>query len=853
MDPFDLRAWPLFEAAGGNPSLPAVIDQIVIDSRRVDSANALFIALEGAQTDGHCFVSKAAQKGALYAIVRNGWHPCEPLPVLNLLRVEDPAKALQEIAKIYRGSMKCHVIAIAGSYGKTMVKDLLEALIGTTHHTAASPESFNSQIGVPLSLFKISSKHEVAIIEAGISQPQEMERLAAMIQPHSVILTPIGNKHLATLGSKETILKETFKLLHKKMPGGWVLAPQEAVKAVAFNDPIHLWNAPDPELPHACFMAHAKSGSTLPYEVTFPSGEVFQGLASSGFYYFPDLLNMTLKAAWLMGIPAQKICGVLKNYAVEPSRIEIWKSPLNVLFFNDTYCSDPQSIDQSLRRLEQVEKKKRKIFIFGGLRESESHQPTDYKRIGEALSRAGIDILYLHGNHQFDALIAEVKKNSPRTPIHRHSTYQEALDAFKERMEQDDLVLIKGAKKEPFEALTQTFHDSVCTNQCIINLAAIHANLLMIRNKLPSNNRIMVMVKALAYGTDDVRIGKFLESCGIDILGVSYVDEAVSLRRAGIAQAIFVINAAPYELAKIIKWNLEVGVSEEKFICELAEEAEAQGKVVKVHLHVDTGMSRFGCRLQEAEELAMLIQRHRSLKLEGIMTHFACADDPKEDSFTLAQAKFFEDIIQKIEARGIQIPWKHAANSSGAIRFRFDAFNMARVGLAVYGLHASQETREAIELRLAVSLVSRIVGINFCKAGETISYGRKYTVSREVQKIAVLPIGYFDGLHRNYSGKAYVMIRGYKAPMVGTICMDFMMVDVTDIPHVAIGDPVLIFGEDEYGYFLPPEELAQKGDSIIHELMTCLGPRIQRIFVHEEARPNNRVNILFSGERTKSR
>jgi alanine racemase/UDP-N-acetylmuramoyl-tripeptide--D-alanyl-D-alanine ligase len=245
-------------------------------------------------------------------------------------------------------------------------------------------------------------------------------------------------------------------------------------------------------------------------------------------------------------------------------------------------------------------------------------------------------------------------------------------------------------------------------------------------------------------------------------------------------------------------------------------------------------MSRFGCRPEKALELAQTISSYPWLYLEGIMTHFACADNPLEDPFTLSQAAQFKQMIQLIENQGIVIPWKHAANSSGAIRFDFPEFNMIRVGLAVYGLYSSAATKQALELRLAVSLVSRIVGINECKKGETISYGRHYTVTQECQKIAVLPIGYFDGLHRNYSGKGYVMIRSHKAPMVGKICMDFMMVDVTNIPHVSVGDPVLIFGEDEYGHYIAPEDLATLGDSIVYELITCLGPRIQRIFVHEE-------------------
>jgi alanine racemase/UDP-N-acetylmuramoyl-tripeptide--D-alanyl-D-alanine ligase len=271
-------------------------------------------------------------------------------------------------------------------------------------------------------------------------------------------------------------------------------------------------------------------------------------------------------------------------------------------------------------------------------------------------------------------------------------------------------------------------------------------------------------------------------------------------------------------------------------IAALAQEAAKQNKCVKVHLHINTGMGRFGCRPEEALSLAREIRSYPSLELEGLMTHFACADDPQEDAFTWQQIACFDHVIQELREQGITVKWTHAANSSGVLRFSLPQYNMVRMGLATYGLYASEASRQALDLRLALSLTSRIVGINICIEGETISYGRRYRIAQGTQKIAVLPIGYFDGLHRNYSGKAHVLIRGQPAPMVGNICMDYMMVDVTHIPRAAVGDQVLIFGEDEYGYYLSPEELASRGDSIVHELMTCLGPRIQRVFVYEEGK-----------------
>lgn len=839
MDIFDLRLWPGFEKAGGSTIESALIDQLTIDSRRIDSQNALFVALEGNFHDGHEFVEHAAKSGARYAIVRNHFSLQSPLPEgITLLRVENPLKAMQEIAKTYRSQKKAKIIGIAGSYGKTMVKDLLLAMASTSKCVAASPESFNSQIGVPLSLLTIKNEHEIAFIEAGISKKNEMDNLVDMIAPDCCILTHIGKKHIATLGDMKTVAAETIKLLTSTPSGEWVILPDDPLLQPHFpnmNSTKHFWNVRNEGLPHAAAL-NQEYNSKMPYYVDFPDGNRHQGQITFGYHYYLDLINITVKVAWLLGISSENICQTLRNYTPEPMRTEIWKSPTGATFINDVYCSDPQSVEEALRHFDHSPSHCRRVFVFGGIRGKKQHIDNDYRSIGKAINRSKIQLLTLVGQHNFNPLIEEVTRESPHAEITLCANYTDALNQMRARIKQDDIVLIKGERKESLDTITEAFNDSICNNQCIINLAAICSNITTMRNKIPAGTRIMVIVKALAYGTNDIRMSKFLgSSCGIDILGVSYVDEGVTLKRAGVNQAIFVINAAIYEAAKVVKWELEVGVSEKALIEAVASEATRQNKIIKVHLHVDTGMSRFGCRPEEALSLAKVILDCPSLSLEGLMTHFACADNPEDDYFTLAQAHCFLSVIAELKANGITVPWIHASNSSAAMRFNFPEFNMVRIGLAVYGLYSSEATKQAVELRLALSLISRIVGINICKAGETISYGRSYKVQKETQRIAVLPIGYFDGLHRNYSGKGQVIIRGQKAPMVGKICMDFMMVDITDIPNAAIGDSVLIFGEDEYGHYLSPEDLATRGDSIVYELVTCLGPRIQRIFVHEES------------------
>jgi len=824
METFDLREWKGFIAAGGDPSTPACVSLITIDSRRIDRPDSLFVALKGRYTDGHQYVEIASRAGAHYALVRKNAPHFWAFSKTHLLRVDDPLTALQEIAAAYRRKLSCEVIAITGTHGKTMVKDLLHSLLSTQYITAASPESFNSQIGVALSLLTLKSTDKMAVIEAGISELDEMERLAAMIQPQHVIVTHVGKKHLTTLKTLENATLEFSKILNAPFRKGWALLPD----AFPTCEGAYFWNQDNPLLPHAAGISHQQT-LQIPYQIRFPQTLPFEDTMRAGYYYFLDLLNMTVKASWLAGIEKEAICEILRKYAPEPTRTEIWSAPTGTTFINDTYCSDPQSIDYALQTFDQMLPTGRKIFVFGGMRGAGENE---LKRVAQSLQSRPVDLLYLHGDFPKDALIDELRTS--KTEITSTDTYEETLADLQRRMRPDDTVLIKGKRKESLDIITTHFMDSVCTNQCVINLAAIENNLKILRNQLNPSTRLMVIVKALAYGTDNVRIAKFLQTCGVDILGVSYVDEGVALKRAGVTQPIFVVNAAEYEIPKVVKWGLQVGVSSSSFLQALNREAALHHTLITVHLHVDTGMSRFGCRPEIALDLSREITASDHLRLDGIMTHFACADDPTHDDFTRQQASALEKVIQTIMEAGIELKWRHACNSAGALRFEFPAFNMVRIGLAVYGLSASQATRKALDLRMAISLLSRVVGINDCHKGDTISYGRSYTVKRERERIAVLPIGYFDGLHRNYSGKGYVMIRGHKAPMVGKICMDFMMVDVTDIPNVTIGDPVLIFGEDEFGHYLSPEELALKGDSIAHELITCLGPRIQRIFIYEE-------------------
>ncbi len=811
MDLFDLRLWHGFQAAGGDPSVPAYLEQITIDSRRIESPDALFVALAGCKADGHHFISRAAERGAKFALVKFG---TAQHAGLKSLYVKDPLTALQEIAGCYRKRLNTKVVCIAGSYGKTMVKDLLHALMGKQHHVHCSPESFNSQIGVPLSLLGMSSNHTYALIEAGFSHPGEALKLFRIIDPDMTILTHLGNKHLDTLTTMETAAAEMAQLQPQQ---GITFAPNHPLLKKNLKGSIEFWDEPSLFLPHAL-----TNEDGAHFNISFPDGNVKMPL-KIGRSYFIDLVNLAIKPAYKLGVSKTQIQEVLSDYFPEPSRTETWQVQGGATVINEIYSSDPQSIDIALRHFQDIPSNGEKYFFFGGIR---SDKEIHYKRIGLAIGESKPHHLCLFGNFPSETLAEHVRRISPDTSILRFATLPQAIQETKHGMRPGDLAIIKGPHKIPLDTITESFQGSIFTNQCYIHLGAVASNIKNLRKKLPPNTRLMVMVKAHAYGTSDVRMAHFLSSQGIDFFGVSYVDEAISLRREGIKKSVFVLNAAPYETKKVVDWDFEIAISNHQMISLIQEEALKQNKKIKLHLHIDTGMSRLGCRLEEALQLAREITKSSHLTLEGVMTHFASADDASQDSFTKAQAERFDDAINLIESSGISVPWKHACNTSGVLRFPFNCYNMARIGLGIYGL-AGQGIP-------AISLTSRIVGINHCKKGETISYGRNYIVKRAHERIAVIPIGYFDGLHLNYSSKGEVMIHGVKAPIVGRICMDYLMTDITHIPKAVTGDSVLIFGEDEQGHSLPPQELAHKGGSNVYELITCLGPRIQRIFINED-------------------
>lgn len=768
MEPFDLSLWPGWNDAAADP-IESIVEAIEVDSRLIAHPNSLFVALRGAKSDGHQFLRSCKSR---LALVRKHTPPIEGI---TLLRVDDPLRALQEIAEAYRKWLEVPLLAITGTFGKTLTKKLLIQLLkGLDAH--ASPDSFNSQLGVPLSLLSLDRSMALGLIEVGFSKPGELHTLGQLLRPEYALVT----------SSDPSSALEPF------------LSIDEEIES--FLQSVSNWSLTSSSLPLVFETspeeARIELPSMPPLNLSLPSS------------HHGKALNLALLAAIKLGISSRELHSLLPSLIFAHQEKEEWISPNQVKLLNGPGGSHSLSLGKALIELEG---EKTSSLV---LEPSESLSPSF---LSEKILEHHISSVSLVGSHP--KLERALKTNS-NAKVLSSPTIQSAVLNLLERATPGESILIQTLEKHSLENLAPI----PGTNRLIIDLGQIRRNLLFLKQKLPKKHALMGMVKAHAYGTDPVQMGRFLLSCGVKFLGVAYLDEALKLLRGGVVGDIFVMHIAPHEIPRALWPSLILSVSDLKTARRLSKEAVYQGKSVRVHLHIDTGMSRFGCSPGDAPQLALQLVQLEGLHFEGIWTHFAASEDPSQDEFTKQQIDRFRRIFDELKRERLCPRWVHAANSMGHLRFPLPFCNLSRIGLALYASLGEG-------LCDALTLQSRLVDIKACKKGESVSYGRTYKVKRDEERIGVVPLGYFDGIHRHYSGRGYLLIHGKKAFLRGRICMDYLMVDLTDIPQAKVGDPVLVFGGNGT---LPLATFASWGETDIRELITCLGPRIERLFIDAE-------------------
>jgi alanine racemase/UDP-N-acetylmuramoyl-tripeptide--D-alanyl-D-alanine ligase len=393
-----------------------------------------------------------------------------------------------------------------------------------------------------------------------------------------------------------------------------------------------------------------------------------------------------------------------------------------------------------------------------------------------------------------------------------------------------DAVLVKGPRLTGIETVSNDLIGAMAPNRFIVDLGAIQENVARIRRLVGPSTAILAMVKALAYGSDAVRLSTAMQGFGIDAFGVSSVDEGIQLRAAGITREILVMLCTPGETDKLARHRLTPVIYSFEILESIANSARKAGKVLNVHIKIDTGMGRTGALPEEALAMADAVSATGTLRVAGVMTHFACADDKNEDAFSIRQIDTFNDALNTLASHGYSNIVRHAAATAAALRFPCARLDMVRIGIGLYGIFPSEDVRECLDLALAVALVSRISRIQSHKRGDRIGYGGTYIVDRDDFRAAVVPMGYHDGAPRSISNVGYTLVNGRKAPIVGRISMDSMIVDVTSIPEASEGTEVLLHGNYN-GYELRPEEVAASIDTIPYELLVRIGPRVQRVFI----------------------
>jgi alanine racemase len=827
------------ELRGASSSLVIVssltIDRICTDSRGA-APGALFVALKGQQTDGHRFLADAFRNGASAALVekeklaQDHAAGSAPDPAWPLIVVSDPLRALQALARWHRREYFQRVLAITGSNGKTIVKDALKSLLAD-RQVLASPGSYNSQLGLPLAVLSAEKPEPLAILEVGISAPGEMVVLEEIARPDYGILTNIGLAHVAAFGNRESIAQEKMKLFERIPQDGWLLLPSHEpvldAPAKKIECTIHRIGGQD-QLLSLKPVSLSADGQVLELSVSSQGNRSVTVKTRS-----PEIitdLHFAATAAHLLGVPLEEIAAAMENYAPTSTRMELWSSPQGIRIINDGYSSDPLSVHAALRSATLgASRSGRKMFAFAGMRELGSSSSREHAQVGAQAAECGFSHLFLVGTGELATTAEGYKRVRPEGMVEQVKSADELKDRLLPLLRPGDTVLFKGPRNAGMVKAVRDLSGAIAQRCLWVNLAAIEGNVARFRRHCGGAVHIVAMLKAMAYGTELAQLGSWMSQLGIHHVGVSSANEGVTVRKTGADQEILVFLSEREDVDNLLTYRLTPVIYSAELVDSFIAALQGSGRTLDVHLKVDTGMHRLGVSPEIAVELANRIRASGVMRLTGVCTHFASAEDPASDDFTRQQIAAFNQVIARLKENGFNDLQIHAANTAGAIRFPEAHYNMVRIGLGLYGIYPSDAARKLIDLELAVGVTSRITSIQAFAPGDTLGYNRTFTAKRRT-KVGIVPFGYDDGLPWQLSGAGQVLVEGRIAPIVGRISMDQMQIDISDIPDASIGAEVLLYGTHN-GHTLRPEQVSQMAGTIPYELLTRLGERVHRIYI----------------------
>ena len=764
-----------------------LVTSVVTDSRTsVFAAEALFVAMCGKNHDSHDYVPEMLQRGVQAFMVERD-NTAWLAEGVGYVRVNNSLEALQQLAAAHRKSFSGRVVGITGSNGKTIVKEWIARSLPADTKLFTSPMSYNSQLGVALSLLMIEGDEDVAIIEAGISEVGEMQRLESMIQPDTVVFTSIGDAH-----------QSNFSSLEEKICEKLILARNAT-----------------------CLIYHSHYSELQPIisQVVSPNCRVVDAA---------DAQCDTLSQNDVIAIDSQLVKALCREvgydcqnveYRDMAMRLEVKEGIAGSKIINDSYNSDINSLTIALEMLSEVALGGRKVAIISDILQSGMSDEQLYARVAALVNRAGVDLLIGVGEkissyaHFFES------------PMRFYATTDELLLALRQEDIADSTVLLKGNRSSHFERVCHRFEQRSHTTVLEVNLAAMTHNISYFRRHLPKNHKLVAMVKASSYGAGDVEVAQLLQHQGINYLAVAFADEGITLREKGITMPIVVLNADAGSFDKMVSYSLEPEIYSFTSLKEFSRSVERYGhSSYPIHLKLDTGMHRLGFVEEDMAQLIDMLNVNRYVKVASIFAHLACADMPEQDEYTRGQIELFDKLSMMVAN---SLPYKvlrHTANSAAIERFPEAAFDMCRLGLGLYGYGYCHNE----ELQVVSTLRSRVVQLRCRKAGESIGYARSQVLERD-SLIATIPVGYADGLDRHLGSGAWSMlVAGKPAPIVGRVCMDSCMIDVTDIEGVQEGSEVLIFSANQGN---TAEDMARVLGTIPYEIISTVASRVKRVYV----------------------
>ncbi len=800
-----------------------VITDILIDSRRLISAeDTLFFALVTKKNDGHKYIKELFEKGIRCFVVSYLDSNIKELPGCSFFLVEDTLIALQRLATNHRKRFDIPVIGITGSNGKTVIKEWLFQLLNAGKQIVRSPKSYNSQIGVPLSVWQMNEGHNLAIFEAGISEPEEMQKLQKMIIPDIGIFTNIGQAHdenfinsTQKTGEKLNLFKKVKTLIynidHKEVHGAVIKS------GILENVSVFSW------------------GNDKDSDLNIVSIEKEEGNSEITALYLGNYVNINIPFidaasvenaihCWAtmihLGYDYGEINNRMRLLVPVAMRLELKEGVNNCTIINDAYNSDFNSFSIALDFLNQQNQHREKVVILSDIMQSGKSSVELYTDVAALLEQKGVNKLIGIG--------PAISQQSDKFDL--ESNFYASTDEFIKNYSfanfANQTILLKGARKFEFERLSSILQQKAHETVLEINLDSLVDNLNKFKLKLNPGTKIMAMVKAFSYGTGSFEIANVLKYHNVDYLAVAYADEGIELRKAGVNLPIMVMSPEEQAFDTMIRHQLEPEIFSFRTLALLEKTilsiALPENKPVKVHIKIDTGMNRLGFVSEDVPELIQRLNSNPLIYVESVFSHMVASDNPKFDDFSRTQIELLNEVKKQFQKHSDHDILFHIANSAAIARFEDSHMDMVRVGIGLYGISDHMSG-----LKKVLSLRSILSQIKVVKRGETVGYNRSWT-AHEDTRIGIVSIGYADGLLRSLgNGDTRLFIDGQPTRIIGDICMDMCMVNLSGI-EASENDDVIIFNEDH-----SVNDLAKAAGTIPYEILSRLSQRVKRIYFHE--------------------